>query len=251
MPTEQSINPTPTESTPTESIPTESAAADPTPTSRIAHGHDAAESDSESDDGTISPDGDRVATLERRVADLEAELEAVRGLLAGVETVDEGVDRRASAALAKAEALEEQFASEETGLVRERLPDPGGDAQRDSGVGERTPEPRDSDAQGAPRRAGSSPRTDGDPGRANRGDSIESRGGNSRRRARGSDNRGPAESAGRGRTNTGDVDAADGGAAGVGAISSVGSGASAPRPETNDAEDADRSLAARLRDAFR
>jgi hypothetical protein len=85
----------PTDSTPAESTAANSAARD--------HA-DAAEPGAESGDGTA--DADRVAALERRVADLEAELEAVRGLLAGVEVVDESIDRRASTALAKAEALE-------------------------------------------------------------------------------------------------------------------------------------------------
>lgn len=235
---------------PTEQ-PTDLNLAESTATDRDAHDYAAVtESGPESDDSTDS-DGDRVATLERRVADLEAELEAVRGLLAGVEAVDEGVDRRASAALAKAEALEEQFASEETGLVRERLPDPGGDAQRDSGVGERTPEPRDSDPENPRQQANSPTRSGSDRSSEKREESVGLRGGTSREAGCSGDGRGPTGSAGRGRGRAGDVDTADRDATGTGAISSVGSGAAAPGSEATDAEDVDRSLAARLRDAFR
>lgn len=241
----------PTDPAPTESTPTESTLIDPASTGHSARNHaDATESSPESGDDT-APDGDRVAALEHRVADLEAELEAVRGLLSGVEAVDEGVDRRASAALAKAEALEEQFAPDEAGLVRERLPDPNGDARQENGVGERTPELRDSDPECAPRRAGSSARSDSDQDSESHGDFTESRGGSGRGRTGGGDSRGSAGPVGRGRTYTGDVDAADGGATGAGAISSIGSGASAPRSKGTDTGDAGRSLAARLRDAFR
>jgi len=63
----------------------------------------------------------RVDRLERRVAALESELDAVRGLLGGVETVDEAVEQRASIALAKVEALEREFAAADPGVVTERL----------------------------------------------------------------------------------------------------------------------------------
>ena len=65
-----------------------------------------------------SPPDDSVADLERRIAGLEAELDAVRGLLTGVEAVDEAVERRASTALAKVETLEARVDTGESGLVR-------------------------------------------------------------------------------------------------------------------------------------
>jgi hypothetical protein len=256
----------PTDSTPAESTATNSAARD--------HA-DAAESGAESDDGTA--DADRVAALERRVADLEAELEAVRGLLAGVEVVDESIDRRASTALAKAEALEERFAPDGTGLVRERLPDPSGGDRREDGAGERPPDPHDN-PEDPPQRTGSPARRDSTGERdtvgyghvtdfdtpecrnssrrytqqcENRGDSTGPRGGHDRGRARGTDGRESTGSAGRDRAHAGGGGTADGGATGPGAISSVGSGASTPKSDPTDTEDTDRSLAERLRDAFR
>jgi hypothetical protein len=74
----------------------------------------------------------RVVALDRRVTELEAELDAVRGLLGGVEAIDEAVERRASIALAKVEALEEAVSAEPNGLVRERLAEPGSPPERDS-----------------------------------------------------------------------------------------------------------------------
>ncbi|MFB6091164.1 MAG: hypothetical protein ABEJ97_08910 [Halobellus sp.] len=64
---------------------------------------------------------DRLDRLERRVASLESELDALRALLGGVEAVDRAVERRASIALAKAEALEREFGADDPGVVRERL----------------------------------------------------------------------------------------------------------------------------------
>ncbi|WP_336022033.1 DUF7310 family coiled-coil domain-containing protein [Halobellus salinisoli] len=76
--------------------------------------------------GDRVPDTDAdVASLERRLASVEAELDAVRGLLGGVDAVDEAVERRASIALAKVESLEERLKSSDGGLVRERLPETG------------------------------------------------------------------------------------------------------------------------------
>ncbi|MFB6252259.1 MAG: hypothetical protein ABEI27_11365 [Halobellus sp.] len=73
--------------------------------------------------GDADDESDRIGELDRRVTELEAELDAVRGLLGGIEAVDEAVERRASIALAKAEALEDAFGAEQNGLVRERLSD--------------------------------------------------------------------------------------------------------------------------------
>ena len=208
------------------------------------------ESSAEAETGRNGNHGeaDDVAALERRVADLEAELDAVRGLLDGVGAIDETVERRASAALAKAESVEERLDSGERGLVRERLPDD----DRDQSAPDRRRTPRDRDPEPAARsdRAGSGTRADrgreGDdrPGRTEPGD------------------RGPSAAPvdGADRTRAAESGATDDAAAGSGAISSVGSGAAdAGRTATaaggagpaEPAEDADRSLAARLRDAFR
>lgn len=73
--------------------------------------------DREVDDGV----GAELEALRERVATLEAELDAVRGLLGGVQAVDESVERRADAALAKVERLESSM-TEESGLVVERVP---------------------------------------------------------------------------------------------------------------------------------
>ncbi|WP_435182923.1 DUF7310 family coiled-coil domain-containing protein [Halobellus sp. EA9] len=80
---------------------------------------------------------ERIDRLERRVASLESELDAVRGLLGGVAAVDEAVERRASIALAKAESLEREFSAAEPGVVRERLAEPSdGEARSGGGASE-------------------------------------------------------------------------------------------------------------------
>ncbi|MDS0297966.1 hypothetical protein NDI76_04360 [Halogeometricum sp. S1BR25-6] len=88
-----------------------------------------------SSDGGAADDGtaETIRRLERRVAELTAELDAVRGLLGGVEAVNESVERRADLALATAEraATERAAADRESdGLVVERLPD-GNDVDGD------------------------------------------------------------------------------------------------------------------------
>jgi hypothetical protein len=59
---------------------------------------------------TDAPDratlAERIDTLEARIADLEAGLQAVRGYVGGIEHVNETVERRADAALAAVERLE-------------------------------------------------------------------------------------------------------------------------------------------------
>ncbi|GGJ08880.1 hypothetical protein GCM10008995_18460 [Halobellus salinus] len=249
---------------PTETTPSEPSTTTPPTADRVAHDRpadtteatgsdepgsgpsDVPESVAAPDRGANGSDTDRVAALERRVTDLEAELDAVRGLLDGVETVDERVERRASAALSKAETLEKRFTAEAT-LVRERLPDPGGDRRRE-GSDDRTPrrrtaEPdpedgpqagsqiRDGVDQGAGRHAGAPSTPEPDAGAST----------------------GPP---GNGRSSPATANATDGGSAGPGAITSVGSGRSADnatRIEDNATrtDDAERSLATRLRDAFR
>lgn len=69
-------------------------------------------------------DADAVRRLERRVEELTAELDAVRGLLGGVEAVNESVERRADLALAAVEAVTSERGGE--ALVVERLPDEDG-----------------------------------------------------------------------------------------------------------------------------
>jgi hypothetical protein len=244
MPTEPPSDPSP--AAPTATDPDGHVRRDgPTDTSgpeqRGAVSGDGAESGSEAETGRNGNHGetDDVAALERRVADLEAELDAVRGLLDGVGAIDETVERRASAALAKAESVEERLDSGERGLVRERLPDDGGDRP----AHDRRRTPRDRDPEPAAR-SDRGREGDGRPGRTDPGD------------------RGPSAAPvdGADRTRAAESGATDDAAAGSGAISSVGSGAAdgrgtataAGRAGTAEpAEDADRSLAARLRDAFR
>lgn len=72
--------------------------------------------DREADDGRDA----ELEALRERVATLEAELDAVRGLLDGVRAVDDSVERRADAALAKAERLESSMAAD-SDLVVERV----------------------------------------------------------------------------------------------------------------------------------
>jgi chromosome segregation ATPase len=61
-----------------------------------------------------------VAALDDRLTDLEAEVQALRGYLGGVDAVDESVERRADAALAAVERLEAQLA-DDPALTVERL----------------------------------------------------------------------------------------------------------------------------------
>lgn len=206
--------------------------------------------------GSPAVTDERIADLERRIADLEADLDAVRGLLDGVDAVDRAVERRASTALAKVEALETQVGTQESGLVREQLPHPqnldpdAGDAgDSASDAADRTPE-TDTPSE----RASATPQAgvlrDGDAGRITGGSpdadappsAVEP----------GSPRRGRAGS---------DADTADNG--GTGAISSVGgaggqatnagSGRNDSTRGHNEATDTDGdpSLASRLRDAFR
>jgi hypothetical protein len=100
----------------------------------------AGDADAGPDAETLRDRSGAVSDLEDRVTDLEADLRAVRGLLDGVQTVEEAVERRANLALAKAESVEEAVA-EETDLVVERVPvsDPSG------GLGGGTPVGREDD----------------------------------------------------------------------------------------------------------
>lgn len=54
----------------------------------------------------------RVATLEARVDELDAAIQAVRGFLGGVSAVNEAVERRADAAVAAVERLETRLDGE-------------------------------------------------------------------------------------------------------------------------------------------
>lgn len=76
----------------------------------------------------------RVADLESRVDELEAGLQAVRGYAGNVRAVNREVERRASAALAKAEALEATV--EEGSPAESTVPARAADGRgRDGGVG--------------------------------------------------------------------------------------------------------------------
>ena len=270
MPTD----PTPTDPAATESTATNPTAADSPATDCLAHDpaagvageaeperreSDASEPASDPERGAVDAEqdadgpeqepsgtgGDRVVDLECRVTELEAELRAVRGLLDGVGAVDERVERRASAALAKAETLEERLAPEEAGLVRERLPDTAGEPRQEGGEADRTDRRRDgcrtpdADAQAGPPQARSRIRDERDRGAGRRVGETNSPG------------RDAPASVGAGRTHSADAGAADGGLTESGAISSVGSGAPDGESATTAAEEPDRSLAARLRNAFR
>ena len=97
----------------------------------------------------------KIEALEGRVASMEAELDAVRGLLGGIEAVDEAVEQRASIALAKVESLERRV-GEEDGLVRERLSDTPAD--------ERSRSSNDSGGQAVDAAEPASPRAEADSG---------------------------------------------------------------------------------------
>lgn len=219
----------------------------------IGHTAEARDQRRESGDAPTATD-ERITDLERRIADLEADLDAVRGLLDGVDAVDEAVERRASTALAKVEALEAQVGTQEPGLVCERLPHPqdsdpdaahAGDAAAETE--DHTPE-TDTPSERASATTRPNALRDGDPGRRTGGspdvDGPASPGG--------------PESPRHGRADM-DADTAD--IEGTGAISSVGgTGGQAPDAGSsrndstrghNGATDGDRSLASRLRDAFR
>ncbi|WP_335999871.1 DUF7310 family coiled-coil domain-containing protein [Halorientalis halophila] len=73
---------------------------------------------------------DRVEELESRLDDLAASVQAVRGYVGNVRTVNRDVERRADAALAKAEALEERVDGS-----GDRRPDGSADPARNSTPG--------------------------------------------------------------------------------------------------------------------
>jgi len=246
---------------PTDQAPPDPTPVEPTAADRTAHDHPAdtvCETDPESResdaDGDSEPDsacerddepgGPRVAALERRVAELEAEVAAVRGLLDGVAAVDETVERRAAAALAKVEALEERFDPEEGTLVRERLPTTRGDGHAEGVDGDRTGRHRnprgdaDPNSDERPQQADALGRDPGvlDDGRPTGSSNVPH-----------TDSRAPTGMAGGSRAHRDDPNAADHDSTEGGAISSVGADALGG----DGAEDADQSLAARLRDAFR
>lgn len=93
---------------------------------------------------------ERLARVEARVDDLEAELatldgrlQAIRGYLGGVDGVSADVEQRADLALAKATELEAVVFDERDGLVVERLPNVEG------APATRRPERADSDDAGS------------------------------------------------------------------------------------------------------
>ncbi|WP_049985843.1 DUF7310 family coiled-coil domain-containing protein [Halobellus rufus] len=128
----------------------------------VDDGIDRAEADATDATNATEASKADVDALERRVASVEAELDAVRALLGGVDAVDDAVERRASIALAKVESLERELEPADDGLVRERL----------EGTSERPQRPARDAADGAPARAEESAaaaepepgRSDGDSG---------------------------------------------------------------------------------------
>lgn len=63
-------------------------------------------------DARLAAVEERVETLAERADELDAATQALRGYAGGLRAVDEDIERRADAALAKAESLEREFASE-------------------------------------------------------------------------------------------------------------------------------------------
>ncbi|MFB6281743.1 MAG: hypothetical protein ABEH40_06970 [Haloferacaceae archaeon] len=63
-------------------------------------------------EGRLSEVEGRVEALDERLGEVESGLQALRGYLGGVEAIDESVERRADAALAKAEELEARLAGD-------------------------------------------------------------------------------------------------------------------------------------------
>lgn len=128
----------------------------PTDRSALERGGPSETGAGESDVGATSDGRDaEIEALRERVATLEAELDAVRGLLGGVRTVEESVERRADAALAKVERLESSMAGE-SDLVVERVSvdEVAGDApagENDAGTATAagpTPETEDAETDG-------------------------------------------------------------------------------------------------------
>ncbi|MFB6301444.1 MAG: hypothetical protein ABEH78_01075 [Haloferacaceae archaeon] len=76
----------------------------------------------------------RADDLDERLGEVESGLQALRGYVGGVDAVDESVERRADAALAKAEELEARL-DDDPDLTVERVPTDSGCAD-DGGSGE-------------------------------------------------------------------------------------------------------------------
>lgn len=109
----------------------------------------------------LAEGNERLDDLEERVTELEAATQALRGYVGNVRQVNEEVERRADAALAKVQSLEDRVADLEGG-ARPRETDPGSVVSEPSG-GSGSAEP-----PGSPGTAGSSgspqpgePRSDG------------------------------------------------------------------------------------------
>lgn len=81
-------------------------------------------------EGRLSELEARADDLDARLGEVESGLQALRGYVGGVDAVDEAVERRADAALAKAEELEALLV-DEPGLTVERVP-----TERDGANGE-------------------------------------------------------------------------------------------------------------------
>lgn len=81
-------------------------------------------------EGRLAELEERADDLDARVGELESGLQAVRGYVGGIDAVGESVERRADAALAKAEELEAHLA-DDPGLRVERVADGSGEGTTD------------------------------------------------------------------------------------------------------------------------
>lgn len=85
-------------------------------------------------EGRLSELEARADDLDARLGEVESGLQALRGYVGGVDAVDEAVERRADAALAKAEELEALLV-DEPGLTVERVPtERDGDGNGEAGA---------------------------------------------------------------------------------------------------------------------
>ncbi|GAB7094901.1 hypothetical protein JCM30237_20540 [Halolamina litorea] len=88
----------------------------------LGDGDDGAVGDNDIDAVSRGHDVDgRLDTLETRVEELDAALQAVRGFLGGVSAVNESVERRADAAVAAVDRLETEIHGDTEGSIEERF----------------------------------------------------------------------------------------------------------------------------------
>lgn len=91
-------------------------------------------------EGRLAELEERADAVEARVGELESGFQALRGYVGGIDAVDESVERRADAALAKAEALEAGLV-DDPDLTVERVPTDGGGDAPANGSTPRTDDP--------------------------------------------------------------------------------------------------------------